>query len=314
MSTNEIPSLQKDGSSMLSNQGNISNIITDLKLLFKANVLIANVLPVFAGFWLALYFTNGSLSANLDVLLLTIFGSTMVIAGALTLNNWYDVDIDTVMDRTKNRPTVTGNFSLKQVLTIGISLTGVGFILLFFTTFEATLYAFVGWFTYCFPYTMWSKRRYTFNTVIGSVSGAVTPLIGWTAIAPGFQKVPMILFLILFIFQMPHTFAIAVKKYDEYKAAGVAMLPVVRGLAVTKRQMVMYIACLCPLPFFLAPLGTTFMVIATLLNVGWLVVSISGFFSKDNYKWAHVNFLYSVNYITIIFLTMIVVTLPIFNH
>ncbi|MFP5110986.1 heme o synthase [Bacillaceae bacterium C204] len=314
MSTNEIPSLQKDGSSMLSNQRNISNIITDLKLLFKANVLIANVLPVFAGFWLALYFTNGSLSANLDVLLLTIFGSTMVIAGALTLNNWYDVDIDTVMDRTKNRPTVTGNFSLLQVLTIGISLTGIGFILLFFTTFEATLYAFVGWFTYCFPYTMWSKRRYAFNTVIGSVSGAVTPLIGWTAIAPGFQKVPMILFLILFIFQMPHTFAIAVKKYDEYKAAGVAMLPVVRGLAVTKRQMVMYIACLCPLPFFLAPLGTTFMVIATLLNVGWLVVSISGFFSKDNYKWAHVNFLYSVNYITIIFLTMIVVTLPIFNH
>jgi protoheme IX farnesyltransferase len=314
MSTNEIPSLQKDGSSMLSNQRNISNIITDLKLLFKANVLIANVLPVFAGFWLALYFTNGSLSGNLDVLLLTIFGSTMVIAGALALNNWYDVDIDTVMDRTKNRPTVTGNFSLKQVLTIGISLTGVGFTLLFFTTFEATLYAFVGWFTYCFPYTMWSKRRYAFNTVIGSVSGAVTPLIGWTAIAPGFQKVPMILFLILFIFQMPHTFAIAVKKYDEYKAAGVAMLPVVRGLAVTKRQMVIYIACLFPLPFFLAPLGTTFMVIATLLNVGWLVVSISGFFSKDNYKWAHVNFLYSVNYITIIFLTMIVVTLPIFNH
>lgn len=315
MSNNEIPSsLQKDGSSMLSNQRNISSIMTDLKLLFKANVLIANVLPVFAGFWLALYFTNASLSANLDVLLLTIFGSTMVIAGALALNNWYDVDIDTVMDRTKNRPTVTGNFSLNQVLTIGISLTGIGFILLFFTTFEATLYAFVGWFTYCFPYTMWSKRRYTFNTVIGSFSGAVTPLIGWTAIAPGFQKVPMILFLILFIFQMPHTFAIAVKKYNEYKAAGVAMLPIVRGIAVTKRQMVIYIACLCPLPFFLAPLGTTFMVIATLLNVGWLVVSISGFFSKDNYKWAHVNFLYSVNYITIIFLTMIVVTLPIFNR
>lgn len=250
MSNNEIPSLQKDGRSILSNQRNISSIMTDLKLLFKANVLTANVLPVFAGFWLALHFSNASFSANLDVFLLTIFGSTMVIAGALALNNWYDVDIDTVMDRTKNRPTVTGNFSLKQVLTIGISLTGVGFILLLFTTSEAAIYAFIGWFTYCFPYTMWSKRKYTFNTVIGSVSGAVTPMIGWTAIAPGFQRVPMILFLILFIFQMPHTFAIAVKKYKEYKAAGVAMLPVVRGLSVTKRQMVIYIACLFPLPFF----------------------------------------------------------------
>lgn len=312
MNNNEIPSLQKERTPIISNQLNISATINDLKLLFKANVLIANVLPVFTGFWLALHFNNASFTENWDLFLLTIVGSTFVIAGALALNNWYDVDIDTVMERTKSRPTVTGNFSLKQVLIMGIALTGVGFILLLFTTFEATIYAFVGWFTYCFPYTMWSKRRYTFNTVIGSVSGAVTPLIGWTVIAPGFQRVPIILFLILFIFQMPHTFAIAVKKYKEYKAAGVAMLPVVRGLAVTKRQMVIYIACLFPLPFFLGILGTTFIVIATLLNIGWLIVSISGFFTKDDLKWAHVNFLYSVNYITFIFLMMIIVTLPIF--
>ncbi|MFP5105330.1 heme o synthase [Neobacillus sp. C211] len=313
MTNNEIPSLQKDGKVTILNQRNTSNIMTDLKLLFKANVLIANVLPVFAGFWLALHFTNTSFTAHLDLFFLTIFGSTMVMAGALVLNNWYDVDIDTVMDRTKGRPTVTGNISLNAVLTIGIALSVLGQILLLFTTVEAAIYSFVGWFTYVFLYTMWSKRRYTINTVIGSISGAVTPLIGWTAIAPGFQRVPMILFLILFIFQMPHTFAIAVKKYKEYKAAGVAMLPVVRGLAVTKRQMVIYITCLFPLPFLLTMLGTTFMVIATLLNVGWLVVSISGFFTKDDLKWAHVNFLYSVNYITILFLLMVIVTLPVFS-
>lgn len=310
MSNHEIPSLQKGRKSIISNQRRTSSIIRDLKLLFKAPVLMANVLPVFAGYWLALHYTNASFAANLDVMLLTIVGSTLVMAGALALNNWYDVDIDTVMDRTKNRPTVTGNISLNTVLTIGIALTGLGFILLLFTTVEATVYAFVGWITYVFLYTMWSKRRYTLNTVIGSISGAVTPLIGWTAIAPGFQRVPMVLFLILFIFQMPHTFAIAIKKYKEYKAAGVAMLPVVRGLAVTKRQMVIYIACLFPLPFLLATLGTTFIVIATLLNVGWLIVSISGFFTKDDLKWAHVNFLFSVNYITIMFLMMIIVTLP----
>ncbi|MBT2734976.1 heme o synthase [Bacillus sp. ISL-7] len=313
MTNNEIPSLQKDGKVTILNQRNTSNIMTDLKLLFKANVLIANVLPVFAGFWLALHFTNTSFTAHLDLFFLTIFGSTMVMAGALALNNWYDVDIDTVMDRTKGRPTVTGNISLNAVLTIGIALSVLGQILLLFTTVEAAIYSFVGWFTYVFLYTMWSKRRYTINTVIGSISGAVTPLIGWTAIAPGFQRVPMILFLILFIFQMPHTFAIAVKKYKEYKAAGVAMLPVVRGLTVTKRQMVIYIACLFPLPFLLTMLGTTFMVIATLLNVGWLVVCIRGFFTKDDLKWAHVNFLYSVNYITILFLLMVIVTLPVFS-
>ncbi|MEH7247744.1 heme o synthase [Neobacillus niacini] len=306
MNKNEASSIQK---AFLDKQ-NTSTIIADLKSLFKAGVLVANVLPVFTGFWLALYFTETSFSTQWGVFLLTIVGSTMVMAGALILNNWYDVDIDTIMERTKKRPTVTGNIPLKVVLMMGIVFTIIGFILLLFTTLEAAIYGFIGWFTYVFLYTMWSKRRYTFNTLIGSVSGAVTPLIGWTAIESGFHLIPMILFLIIFIFQMPHTFAIAMKKCKEYKAAGVAMLPVVRGFKITKRQIVVYVACLLPLPFFLTPLGTPFIVIATLLNIGWLIASIYGFFTKDDLKWAHVIFLYSVNYVTILFILMIIVTLP----
>ncbi|WHY78753.1 heme o synthase [Neobacillus sp. WH10] len=309
MSKDSIAVPQNGGGAALSN----STLFADIRALFKGPVLIANVLPVFTGFWLALYFTGASINDYWDLFWLTIIGSTLVMAGALVINNWYDVDIDTVMDRTKHRPTVTGHFSLKLVLTIGITLSILGFILLLFTTIEAAIYALVGWVTYCFLYTMWSKRRYTLNTVIGSVSGAVTPLIGWTAIESGFHIIPIILALILFIFQMPHTFAIAIKKYDEYKAARVAMLPVVYGLEMTKRQMVVYIACLLPLPFYLAPLGTTFVVLATLLNIGWLAVSIYGFFTKNDLKWAHVNFLYSVNYITILFLMMIIVTMPAFR-
>jgi heme o synthase len=304
-----IPSAQKVGKPTVSYNQNISTFFADLKSLFKGPVLVANVLPVFTGFWLALYFSQGSFSDYWQLFVITMLGSTLVMAGALVINNWYDVDIDTVMDRTKQRPTVTGHFSLKTVLTIGITLTIIGFILLLFTTIEAAIYGFIGWFTYVILYTMWSKRKYTLNTVIGSVSGAVTPMIGWTAIEPGFQLVPIILFLIVFIFQMPHTFAIAMKKYDEYKAAGVAMLPVVHGFEMTKRQMVVYIACLLPLPFYLVSLGTTFVVIATLLNVGWLVVSLISLFSKNDMKWAQVHFLYSVNYITIIFVMMVIVTL-----
>lgn len=303
--------MSKVGAPALTNKQNTSSIVTDLKSLFKAGVLIANVLPVFTGFWLALYFTDTSLKTYWDVLLLTMIGSTFVMAGALVINNWYDVDIDTVMERTKNRPTVTGNIPLKVVLLIGVTLTGVGFFLLLFTTIESTIYALIGWVTYVLLYTMWSKRRYTLNTVIGSVSGAVSPLIGWTAITSGFHIVPIVLFLILFIFQMPHTFAIAMKKYDEYKAAGVAMLPVVYGFEFTKRQIIVYIACLLPFPFLLGTLGTTFIGIATVLNAGWLILAIYGLFTKDDLKWANAIFLYSVNYITIIFLLMILVTLPI---
>lgn len=286
------------------------SFITDLKSLVKSGVLIANVLPVFSGFWLALYFTNQSFVENIGLFLLTLVGSTLVMAGALVMNNWYDVDIDTVMDRTKKRPTVTGNFSLQTVLVIGICSTIAGFLLLFLTTLEAVLYAFVGWFTYVILYTMWSKRRYTFNTIIGSISGAVTPLIGWAAIDSVFHPVPIILFLILFIVQMPHTYAIAIRKHDEYKAAGVAMLPVVRGFAVTKIHFLFYILCLIPLPFFVRDeLGILFVIIATLLHIGWLLLSISGFKTKDDIQWARKNFLYSVNYIFIIFIMVVLVTL-----
>src|SRR4051794_27462479 len=308
MSKNVTVSLERNEKAYDLNQRNIWTAISDLVSLLKGFVLVANVLPVLTGFWLALHFTNASIFDYWNVFLLTMIGSTLVMAGALTLNNWYEVDLDRVMERTKDRPTVTGHFSMNAVLTMGIAFTILGFILLLFTTIEATIYAFIGWFTYVILYTMWSKRKYTLNTMIGAVSGAVTPLIGWTVIAPGFHILPITLALIVLIWQMPHTFAIAMRRYNEYKRAGVAMLPVVYGFEVTKRQIVVYIACLLPLPFFLGSLGTAFIVIATLLNVAWLVIAIRGLFTKNDIKWANQIFIYSVNYLTILFVMMILVT------
>lgn len=296
-------------SSSLRNVSTANSFLADFKELFKGIVLISNVLPVFTGFWLALYFTDVPFRDHWEVFVLVILGSTCVMAGALILNNWYDVDIDSVMARTQKRPTVTGHISLRAVLVLGIVLSIAGTILLLFTTIEAAIYAFIGWFTYVILYTMWSKRKYTLNTIIGSVSGAVTPLIGWAAIEPANHIVPIGLFLILFIWQIPHTFSTAIKKYDEYKDAGVAMLPVVHGIAITKRQMLVYIACLLPMPILLVSLGATFVIVATLLNVGWLILSFRGFFVEDNWRWAHQNFIYSLCYLTIIFLLSVVVTI-----
>jgi protoheme IX farnesyltransferase len=306
----EMPYQQRAGKAASSKEENARALFSDVKALVKAPVLIANVLPVFTGLWLAMHFTHTSLIAYWEIVLLTILGSTFVMAGALILNNWYDVDIDTVMERTKHRPTVTGSIPLPIILTLGIIFTCLGFVLLLFTTLEATIYAFVGWFTYVILYTMWSKRRYTLNTVIGSISGAVSPLIGWAANESTWHVVPIVLFLILFIWQMPHTFAIAMIKYKEYRAAKVAMLPVVHGFEMTKRQMLIYIVCLLPLPFYLAMLGTAFVLIATLLNVTWLVMSITGFFVRNDLKWAHYMFIFSVGYISVLFIMMIIVTLP----
>lgn len=309
MNKNAAASLNENEKINHTNVRNIRNVIKDLTSLLKGFVLIANVLPVLTGFWLALYFTKSSIFEYWDVFLFTMIGSTLLIAGALALNNWYEVDLDKKMVRTKKRPTVTGNFSLNTVLTMGIVFTTLGFVfLLLGTTGEATFYAFIGWFTYVILYTLWSKRKYTLNTMIGAVSGAVTPLIGWTAIAPGNHIVPISVALIVFIWQMPHTFAIAIRRYNDYKKAGVAMLPVLYGFDVTKRQILVYIVCLLPLPFFLGMLGTAFIVIATLLNIGWIVLAIRGLFTKNNVKWANQIFLYSVIYLMILFVMMIIVT------
>jgi heme o synthase len=310
----DITTMQNFKTKDLEKESKVSTIILDLISLFKGLVLITNILPVLTGFCLALYFTNASFGEHWKLFIITIIGSTLVVAGALTLNNWYEVDLDREMARTQKRPTVTGNFSLKTVLVIGIILSTVGFLVLFFTTIEALVYAFLGWITYVVFYTFWSKRKYTLNTAIGSISGAVTPLIGWAAIAPSYHIVPIVLALLLFIWQIPHTFAIGIRRCEEYKAAGVAMLPVVRGFAITKRQIAVYVACLLPLPFLLPALGLTFIIIATVLNVVFLGLSIAGFYTKNDVKWARVIFLYSVNYLTIIFFMMIFIALPVFSR
>jgi protoheme IX farnesyltransferase len=112
----------------------------------------------------------------------------------------------------------------------------------------------------------------------------------------------------MFIWQTPHFLALAMKNKDEYKRAGIPMLPAVHGFEITKRQIVIYIACLLPLPFYLGSLGSIFIIIASVLNAGWLILGISGFFIKNDLKWANMIFIYSLNYLLIIFLSMIALT------
>lgn len=284
------------------------SVLADLKSLVKSIVLVINVLPVFAGYVLAIYFTGGTIIEHLGSLLITLVSSTFIIAGALIINNWYEVDLDQHMKRTQSRPTVTGNFSMETVLWLGISTTTLGFVLILFTTLEAAFYSFVGWFTYVVLYTFWTKRKYTLNTVVGSVSGAVTPLIGWGAVTSTYHVIPVMLFILLFVWQIPHTFAIAMRRYDDYKAAKVPMLPVVAGFDVTKRQMLVWILALLPIPFFMTSLGTAFVIIATVLNVTWLVITITGFYTKNNHEWANVMFRCSLIYLMTLFLLMIVIS------
>lgn len=289
-------------------QSRETTLWADLRALIKVGIINSNLITAFTGFWLALFFTGASFFEYWDIFLLTMGGTALVIAGGCIFNNYIDRDIDPIMSRTKGRPTVTGSIALNHVLILAIATTLAGLTMLILTTYSAAIFGFIGWFAYVVLYTLWSKRRYTINTAIGSLSGAIPPLIGWAAVDPNLDAVAIILFIIMFIWQTPHFLALAMKKCKEYKAAGIPMLPVVHGFPITKRQMVIYVACLLPLPFYLPSLGNVFLIIATTLNVGWLALGLAGFFMKSDLKWASMMFVYSLNYMTILFLTMVVVT------
>ncbi len=280
----------------------------DFLALTKVGIVMSNMITAFAGMFLAAYYMDIQLISNIHLVIFGLLGSALVMAGGCSLNNYIDRDIDHLMERTNERPTVTGKIPDNQVLIFGLTLSSLGLVFLFLASLSAGVLGLIGLIFYVVIYTMWTKRTTSLNTIVGSVSGAVPPLIGWAAIDAGLNPVAWVLFLIMFIWQPPHFFALAMKRCEEYRKAGIPMLPVVAGFAVTKRQMVFYVAALIPISLLLSPtFGPVYTSIAAILGVGWLALGLAGFFMKDDIKWARLMFVYSLNYLTIIFILMIVI-------
>ncbi len=283
-----------------------TSFVKDFLALIKIGIVNSNLVTTFTGLWLAFQFSNRHFLDELDLMVYTLFGAALIIAGSAAMNNFIDRDIDPIMSRTKSRPTVTGRFKPTAVLSVALSFLVVGEILLFMASVSAGVWGLAGIISYVVLYTMWSKRKHVSNTIVGSISGAIPPVIGWAAVEPALGWGAVSLFLIMFAWQPPHFYALAMKRTEEYRAAGIPMLPVIKGFAHTKRSMLLWILVLFPLPFLLMQLGTGFLILATVLNIGWLVLAIKGFKAEDDLKWAKGMFIYSLNYMTIIFVSMII--------
>ncbi|MBG9447348.1 heme o synthase [Cytobacillus firmus] len=278
-----------------------------LALTVKTGIIKSNLIPMFAGLTLALYTYDFGLLEKLPEILLAFIGSSLVMGAAGAFNNLYDRDIDSIMKRTQSRPTVTGEIKPKQVLWLASLMSVFGILALAFTTPLAGLLGFLGLFFYVVPYTMWSKRRTIYNTEIGSISGAMPPLIGWAAIHPDITHPAILgLFIITIIWQMPHFYAIAIRKHDEYKAANVPMLPVVKGVRRTYIQTNVYLVILIGISFLLGSLSTGLMLVALLLGIAWLALSIYGYKRMDPEKWAKSLFIFSLVHMTVLFSTVII--------
>ena len=283
-----------------------STFTKDFLALIKIGIVNSNLITVFTGLWLAFQFSDKNFLDHMDILVYTIVGSALIIAGSAAMNNYIDTDIDPLMASKRARPTVTGRFKPSAVLALAISFIVIGELFLFSASVSAGLFGIAGILAYVVLYSMWSKRRHVGNTIVGSISGAIPPLIGWAAVEPTLGTGAWALFLIMFIWQPPHFYALAMKRTEEYRAANIPMLPVVKGFHRTKKSMLAWVFLLFPLPFLLMELGIGFIILATALNIGWLVLAIQGFKAADDLKWAKKMFIYSLNYMTILFVSMII--------
>lgn len=283
------------------------SLTTILAQTVKTGIIKSNLLAMFAGLTLTLFINDYSPLEKIPEIILAMIGSALVIGAAGAFNNLYDRDIDSIMERTKNRPTVTGALQPKTVLLLAIIMSVVGLVSLAFTTPLAALFGLLGLFFYVVPYTMWTKRRTIYNTEVGSISGAMPPLIGWAAITTNMMHPALLgLFVIMVLWQMPHFYAIAIRKYDDYKAANVPMLPVVKGFKRTYIQTNIYLIALIAASFLFITFSIGIMLVALILSIAWLILSIVGYKKMTTKKWATTMFIFSLNHLTILFATIIV--------
>jgi protoheme IX farnesyltransferase len=190
------------------------------------------------------------------LMLATLFGGTLAAGGANVINCYIDRDIDQVMHRTSRRPLPAHSVSPRGALVFGIALSVTAFVFLWTTTnLLAASLAVSAILFYVFVYTLWLKRSTPQNIVIGGAAGAVPCLVGWAAVTGTVGLPAVVLFLIVFYWTPPHFWALSMRYESEYRAAGVPMLPVVRGIPETTRQIVLYTLILLALTLLLYPVG-----------------------------------------------------------
>ncbi len=276
----------------------------------KTGIIKSNLIPMFAGLTLSMYTHQIGIFDKWLEVILAFIGSSLIIAAAGSFNNLYERDIDAIMERTKTRPTVTGQINPYLVMIMGTLMSFTGITALWFTTPMAAYLGFLGLFFYVFPYTIWSKRFTFLNTEIGSISGAMPPLIGWAVIDANILHPAIIgLFIITVVWQMPHFYAIALRKQVDYTAAKIPMLPVVKGVKRTYVQTNFYLVILLAASFLFNPISLGLTLMAFVLSLGWLILNIYGYKKMETQKWATMLFIYSLIHMTVLFSTVIIYSL-----
>ncbi|WP_235602832.1 heme o synthase [Piscirickettsia litoralis] len=245
---------------------------------------------------------------------------SLVVACGCILNNYIDRDIDKLMERTKRRISaqglISGKFSVLYASVLGI----LGSLILYFQTNLLTVItAFIGLFAYVILYTLWFKRSSVYGTTIGGIAGAIPPVAGYCAATNRFDSGAVILFAILFFWQMPHFYAIAIYRLKDYTAAKIPVLPIKKGIYYTKISMLVHIfafTIVAAMPFLFGYTGFFYFLDAFTLGLIWFYFGLKGFSSNDkkasaqggallkDVTWARKMFIFSVVNITLLSVMM----------
>jgi protoheme IX farnesyltransferase len=239
---------------------------------------------------------------------LTCLGGYLSAGGAGAVNHWFDRDIDLQMARTANRPVPSGRVSPRAALAFGCTLAVLSLLELTLTVNPlAAGLSFAGFLGYVFVYTVWLKRRTPQNIVIGGAAGAVPPLVGWAAVTGSVSGTAVILFFIVFFWTPPHFWALSLLMKADYEKVGVPMLPVVRGEAETRRQILLYAVLLyavTQLPFCAGGFGAIYLVCSLTLGV-LFIAGAARLYRRADRASALRLYLFSLAYLALLFCAMV---------
>jgi heme o synthase len=238
----------------------------------------------------------------------TCLGGYLSAGGAGAVNHWFDRDIDAQMARTANRPVPSGRVAPYAALTFGCVLAALSLLELSVAVNPlAAALSFSGFLGYVLVYTVWLKRRTPQNIVIGGAAGAVPPLVAWAAVTGSVSGTALILFFIVFFWTPPHFWALSLLMKGEYEKVGVPMLPVVRGEAETRRQILLYSVLLyavTQLPFCAGGFGAIYLVASLVLGLGFIGGALRLYRRADRPSALRL-YLYSLAYLALLFCAMV---------
>ncbi len=235
-------------------------------------------------------------------------GGYMSAGGAGAVNHWYDRDIDARMARTASRPVPAGRVSPRAALTYGLALAAGSFVLMWLTlNLLAASLALAGFVGYVGVYTIWLKRRTWHNIVIGGAAGAIPPMVGWAAATGSVSWTAVYLFAIVFYWTPPHFWALSLLMKRDYENVGVPMLPVVRGEAMTRQQIVLYsllLYAVTQLPFCAGAFGIVYLVVSMVLGLAFVGLAVVLYRRQDR-RSALRLYLFSLAYLALLFGAMV---------